>query len=132
DWDVTEGDLDACRTGIDPIVSAGRLLALLMQFPASVHGTGEMRAYPYWLLAQWTGYPLAVELRHRSWSDDAVGTCALLYRHHAAWVHIDEPKFGGSIRQALHGTTSRLVSTLTRSARPSAGTCYIRLHGRNA
>ncbi len=131
DWDITEGDLDAFRTGIDPIVSAGRLLALLMQFPASFHGTEETRAYLDWLLTQWAGYPLAVELRHRSWSDDAEGTCALLDRHHAAWVHIDEPKFGGSIRQDLHGTTSRLVSTLTRSA-PSAASCYIRLHGRNA
>jgi uncharacterized protein YecE (DUF72 family) len=41
-------------------------------------------------------YPLAVELRHRSWSD-AAGTAQLLDEHRAAWVQIDEPKFPSSI-----------------------------------
>lgn len=132
DWDVTDGDLDAFRTGIEPIASAGRLLALLVQFPSSFHGSGDTRAYLDWLLTKLGDYPLAVELRHRSWSDDQAGTAALLDRHHAAWVYVDEPKFGGSIRQDLRRTTSRLLSALMGPARPQAALCYIRLHGRNA
>jgi hypothetical protein len=35
----------------------------------------------------------AVELRHRSWSDEFGPTLTLLHEHHAAFVQIDEPKF---------------------------------------
>ena len=132
-WDVTRGDLDAFRAGIDPLASAARLLAILLQFPPSFHAGDETRAYLEWLLAALADYPLAVELRHRSWSDDAAGTRALLDGQRAAWVFIDEPKFANSIRQPLHGRTTTLVETLLPAdARRVAPVCYMRLHGRNA
>lgn len=133
EWDVTRGDLDVFRAGIDPIASAGRLLALLVQFPSSFHASDDTRAYMDWLLTALGDYALAVEVRHRSWSDDQTGTRALLDRHRAAWVYVDEPKFSSSIRQDLHGPTSRLVSELMPPhGTPSAPLSYIRLHGRNA
>lgn len=122
DWDVTLGDLDAFRTGIDPIVSANRLVALLLQFPPGFQAGEETRDYLDWLLRALRGYPTAVELRHRSWSDEADATRAVLDTHGASWVLIDEPKFRTSIRQALPDSSSTAGERL----------CYIRLHGRNA
>lgn len=125
DWDVSRGDLDAFRRGIDPLAAAGRLAALLLQFPPSFHAEPETRAYLDWLASALAGYPLAVELRHRSWSDDAGGTSALLRAHQAAWVWIDEPKFESSVRQPFVD-----IANLDVDGNPDL--TYVRLHGRNA
>ena len=114
---VTQADVDAFKGGIDPLAAAGKLGPLLIQFPASFQRSQEAIDYVAWLLQAFAGYPLAVELRHRSWSD-ADGTALLLDEHRAAWVQIDEPKFPSSIRQDLKG--------------PPADLYYLRLHGRNA
>jgi uncharacterized protein YecE (DUF72 family) len=114
---VTQADVDAFKGGIDPLAAAGKLGPLLIQFPSSFQRTREAMAYIAWLMKAFADYPLAVELRHRSWSD-APDTGALLGEHRAAWVQIDEPKFPSSIRQDLHGTGDALY--------------YLRLHGRNA
>src|SRR5215213_2188438 len=104
---VTQADVDAFKGGIDPLAAAGKLGPLLIQFPASFQRTPDAIAYLAWLLKAFAGYALAVELRHRSWSD-APGTNALLEEHRAAWVQIDEPKFPSSIRQDLVGLQSEL------------------------
>ncbi len=61
---------------------------------------------------------MAVELRHRSWSDAAPAIFDLLHEHGAAWTQIDEPKFRFSVRQDLMPNMK--------------GFYYMRLHGRNA
>ena len=133
EWDVTRGDLDAFRVGIEPLATAGRLLAVLLQFPASFHAGEETRGYLGWLMDTLRDYPLAVELRHKSWSDQASETRATLDANKAAWVFIDEPKFSSSIRQDLHRPTTKLVETLLPpQPPPAAPICYMRLHGRNA
>ncbi len=66
---VTQADIDAFKGGIDPLAAAGKLGPLLIQFPASFQRTPEAVGYVAWLLQTFAGYPLAVELRHRSWSD---------------------------------------------------------------
>jgi uncharacterized protein YecE (DUF72 family) len=112
-----QADVDAFRTAIDPLAVAGKLGPLLAQFPASFKADPESRAYLEWLLTAFAGYSLAVELRHRSWSDTRRDTADLLGGFHAAWAQIDEPKFRTSIRQTPDDT---------------AGFYYLRLHGRNA
>ena len=114
---VTQADVDAFKGGIDPLAAAGKLGPVLIQFPASFQRSQEAVDYVAWLLKAFAGYPLAVELRHRSWSDSPE-TAQLLDEQHAAWVQIDEPKFPSSIRQDLKG--------------PRADLYYLRLHGRNA
>ena len=52
-------------------LDAGKLGALLAQFPASFKNDPESRGYLEWLLKAFRDYPVAVELRHRSWSDDS-------------------------------------------------------------
>lgn len=131
-WNVTRGDLDEFRIGIDPLAAAGRLLAVLIQFPSSFHAGTETREYLEWLLAAIRDYRLAVELRHRSWSDDGAGTRTLLDRQQATWVFIDEPKFAGSIRQSLHRPATAIAGSLAPPGVPVPPLCYVRLHGRNA
>jgi len=116
--EVTRSDIDEFRSGIDPIARAGRLGALLAQFPPSFTSTPASRDYLARLLRLLSDYPVAVELRHRSWSDAFGETLQLLNAFQAAWAQIDEPKFRFSIQQnALPNVT---------------GFYYMRLHGRNA
>jgi uncharacterized protein YecE (DUF72 family) len=106
---VSPADVDAFKAGVEP---------LLAQFPASFKESPGARDYLQWLLVTFRDYPVAVELRHKSWSDNAATTMALLRDFGAAWTQIDEPKFRLSIRQDL---------------RPNVkGFYYMRLHGRNA
>ncbi len=113
-----DADLDEFRRGIDPLASAGKLGALLAQFPPSFKDTPESQDYLSHLLRRLASYPVAVELRHRSWSDRLGDTLGLLNGFNAAWVQIDEPKFRFSIRQ-------NYLPNVT-------GFYYMRLHGRNA
>jgi uncharacterized protein YecE (DUF72 family) len=115
---VTQSDIDQFRSGIDPLASGGRLGALLAQFPPSFKDTAPSRDYLAQLLRAFGEYSVAVELRHRSWSDNIGDTLSLLNAFNAAWVQIDEPKFRFSIRQ-------NYLPNIT-------GFYYMRLHGRNA
>jgi uncharacterized protein YecE (DUF72 family) len=63
-------DVAEFKRGIDPLADAGKLGALLAQFPASFKRNDHTRAYLESLLAVFGGYTIAVELRHKSWSDD--------------------------------------------------------------
>lgn len=113
-----EADVDAFRRGIEPLASSGRLGALLAQFPASFKDSRPSRDYLAGLLHAFAEYPVAVELRHKTWSDQIGETLALLNTFGAAWVQIDEPKFRFSIRQNYLPNVK--------------GFHYMRLHGRNA
>jgi uncharacterized protein YecE (DUF72 family) len=115
---VTQSDIDEFRDGIEPLASSGRLGALLAQFPASFKDGSESRDYLAQLLRAFQDYPVAVELRHKSWSDAIGDTLAMLNAFNAAWVQIDEPKFRFSIRQNYLPNVSSFY--------------YMRLHGRNA
>jgi uncharacterized protein YecE (DUF72 family) len=116
--DLDQQDVDEFRTAIEPLASAGKLGALLAQFPASFKNETNARGYLEWLLERFRDYDLAIELRHKSWSDEPVETLKLLGQFGAAWVQIDEPKFRLSIRQNLLPNVKTFY--------------YLRLHGRNA
>jgi uncharacterized protein YecE (DUF72 family) len=117
-WQLGRKDVDEFRAAIDPLASANKLGALLAQFPASFKNEGDSRGYLEWLLEQFRDYSVAVELRHRSWSDEPLDTLKMLDTFGAAWVQIDEPKFRLSIRQNLLPNVKTFY--------------YLRLHGRNA
>jgi len=69
---LAEPDLTQFREGITPLLQGGKLGALLAQFPYSFHQTDENRAYLLKLKAALQDFPLAVEVRHRSWQQRAV------------------------------------------------------------
>lgn len=115
---LDDPEIDAFRRGIEPLANAGKIGALLAQFPPSFKQSPQSQAYLDALLARFHDYPVAVELRHRSWSDDFASTLSLLNARGAALTQIDEPTFQVSIRQnQLPNITS---------------VYYMRLHGRNA
>lgn len=116
--DLDRKDVDGFRQAIDPLARSGKLGALLAQFPASFKNEPSSRGYLEWLLRAFRDYPVAVELRHRSFSEDPREAMRLLQEYGAALVQIDEPKFKDSIRQ------NRLPNVRTLY--------YMRLHGRNA
>ncbi|MGB2813609.1 MAG: DUF72 domain-containing protein [Dehalococcoidales bacterium] len=112
---ISQNDVDLFRQSLEPLYKSGKLGALLAQFPPSFkndrHGQQILSA----VLRTFGQYRLAVELRHRSWSDDP-RTAELLREHNAAWVQIDEPKFQSSIAAEVPLT---------------ADMAYFRFHGRN-
>lgn len=114
---ANQADIDEFRRGVEPLADSHKLGALLAQFPPSFRATTANRIHLLALLAAFAEYPIAVELRHRSWSDQVVETRALLHGFHATWVWIDEPKFKDSVQQVEPDTESFV---------------YMRLHGRNA
>ncbi|MBA3888333.1 MAG: DUF72 domain-containing protein [Acidobacteria bacterium] len=117
-FDLGRKDVDEFRAAIEPLAAAGKLGALLAQFPASFKNEPNARGYLEWLLVRFHDYPVAVELRHKGWSDDPVETLQMLDAFGAALAQIDEPKFRLSIRQNLLPNVKTFY--------------YLRLHGRNA
>jgi uncharacterized protein YecE (DUF72 family) len=115
---VRGADIDDFKRGIEPLADGQRLGPLLAQFPASFKDTPQSRDYLEWLLTTFNEYQLAVELRHKSWSDHRDSVFDVLRSHDAAWTQIDEPKFRFSIRQDLMPNIRTFY--------------YMRLHGRNA
>lgn len=114
---ANQADIDAFKAGIEPLANAAKLGPLLAQFPASFKDTVDARLHLSALLRAFHGYGVAVELRHRSWSDRLDQTRALLEAFGAAWAWIDEPKFKDSLQ-----LPDVDIGPFT----------YLRLHGRNA
>src|SRR4030095_11500924 len=111
---ATAEDEKSFREGMDVLNEAGKLGAVLLQFPWSFKNTDEDRLFLTNLMDRFREYPLVVEVRHTSWNtrrvlesfeERGVGVC-----------NIDQPLFKKSIRPAA-------VSTSTIG--------YVRLHGRN-
>ena len=116
--DLDRRDVDEFRAAIDPLARAGKLGALLAQFPTSFRNEPSSRGYLEWLLRAFRDYAVAVEFRHKSFSEDPVEAMQLLAGYGAALVQIDEPKFRDSIRQDRRPNVKSIY--------------YMRLHGRNA
>jgi uncharacterized protein YecE (DUF72 family) len=115
---LDDAEIDAFRRGIEPLANAGKIGALLAQFPPSFKQSGPSQEYLDALLRRFHDYPVAVELRHKTWSDRFSDTIDLLNARGAALAQIDEPKFQMSIRQNQLPNVSTFY--------------YMRLHGRNA
>lgn len=99
---------------MDPLVEAGRLGCVLIQYPMSFHNTPESRGLLDEVLERFRSLPLAAEFRHRSW--DSPETLELLRSHRTAFVNIDQPRFKDTLPATNHVT---------------APIAYYRLHGRN-
>jgi uncharacterized protein YecE (DUF72 family) len=110
---ATAEDEKAVRPGFDMLMGAGRLGAVLLQFPFSFHRTRETSAYLKKLLQRFREYPLVVEVRHASWNEKAF--FEMLQERGAGFCNIDQPVIGKSLKP---------------SSRATSPVGYIRLHGR--
>jgi len=113
---ISLADVDIFKKSIEPLVKSGKMGALLAQFPPSFKDDDFSRQILMAVMKAFSEYRLAIELRHRSWSDDP-NTVKLLIEGNACWVQIDEPRFESSIARQLPLTSD---------------TAYLRFHGRNA
>ncbi|MEE8413922.1 MAG: DUF72 domain-containing protein [Dehalococcoidales bacterium] len=113
---ISSDDVDLFRRGLEPLAGSGKLGALLAQFPPGFKNDSFGRQILVAVKQAFGQYRLAVELRHKSWSDDP-GTATLLKENGVSWVQIDEPKFASSIAEELPITSDM---------------AYFRFHGRNA
>jgi uncharacterized protein YecE (DUF72 family) len=112
--EIKADDVGAFRQYLDPLMDAGRLGAILLQFPWSFRNTPEARVRLVELFEAFRDYPRALEVRHATFQDDDF--YAFLDEHDVSWVNVDQPLFSDSVKPA--GTVTGPVG-------------YVRLHGRN-
>jgi len=106
---------------LEPLRSAGKLGGILFQFPSYVVFKDASFEYLEWAREQLGSDEMLVEFRHRSWldEDNRVETLSFLERIGAAYVTVDAPR---------SDTAKNLVPTVPAV---TAGTAYVRFHGRN-
>jgi uncharacterized protein YecE (DUF72 family) len=111
---TTTEDEAALKAALAPLHDAGRLGALLLQFPYAFHHTPANRAYLHQLVERFRDYPLVLEVRHRSW--DVPSAYEFLGESGVGFCNIDQPQVSYSL-----GLTQQVTSAIG----------YLRLHGRN-
>jgi uncharacterized protein YecE (DUF72 family) len=102
------------KDGYAPLLEAGRLGAILMQFPWSFRNTDENRAYVARIEEKFRDYPLVLEVRHASWNE--AGMLDWLADTDIGLCNIDQPLVHRSIKPGAEVTSP---------------VGYVRLHGRN-
>ncbi|HVB55663.1 MAG TPA: DUF72 domain-containing protein [Candidatus Acidoferrales bacterium] len=106
-------DEQSVRAGFDVLKDAGKLGAVLLQFPFSFHRTQENTSYLKQLIERFGSYPLVVEVRHGSWNERDF--YEMLHELGVGFCNIDQPVIGRSLKPSK-------VATATVG--------YVRLHGR--
>jgi uncharacterized protein YecE (DUF72 family) len=111
---LQESEIATFKEGLWPLLRAGKLGALLMQFPWAYRFTAENRDFLIRLRRAFHEFPLVAEMRHSSWlAEEAIGTF-LDYR--IGFCNIDQPEY---------------TSAMPPTAYMTSNVGYVRLHGRN-
>ncbi len=108
-WSPAEFDL--YTAGIAPLRDAGRLGAILFQFPWSFRNEPASRDWLTRIAEAFAGWPVAVEIRHDSWTEQ------FFREHRLIFCNIDQPQLNHCLPPTTHVT---------------GDVGYYRLHGRNA
>jgi uncharacterized protein YecE (DUF72 family) len=121
--DVPEREIDLVwelhREALAPLAQAGKLGAVLFQFPPWFVRSRDNCDYLRSLPTRLPGWPLAVEFRGGGWMDDeAAATLRLLEEVGLTYVAVDEP-------QGFPNSTPPLTAV-------TAPLAMLRLHGRSA
>ncbi len=105
---------------IQPLVDAGKLKALLFQYPPWFDCTREHVQYVQACRQAFADYPIAVEFRHRSWFEERFRekTLSFLHEHGATHVLCDEPQAGSGCVPIVVAVTNPKLA-------------LVRFHGRN-
>lgn len=111
---LPDRELGEFQAGLLPLLNGGRLGVLLAQFPYSFHNTQENRAYLVELKKRLGDFPLAVEVRHRSWQRREVRE--FFTEVGLDFCNIDQPQVSYSLGRTAWATGPR---------------GYLRAHGRH-
>lgn len=114
DWQVVAKDF---RAALKPLNEKECLSAVLFQFPESFHYTNDNRIYLAKLIAEFDGFPVMVEFRHKEWIRESVFEG--LEKRKAGIVFCDMPQL------------KNLPDGIVMKTPFIGSNAYIRLHGRN-
>jgi uncharacterized protein YecE (DUF72 family) len=110
----TKREVELAGAAFDVLQSAGRLGAVLLQFPWSFKHDEASQEWLRDLIGAFSRFPLVLEVRHATWADsDLLGE---LTERAVGVVNVDQPLFSHSLEPAARSTSS---------------VGYVRLHGRN-
>lgn len=120
-YDPPEEDFRKFSEALEPLRQAGKLRAVLFQFPPWFTRTPTNLEHLEICREYLPNHLLAVEFRHRSWLEPAVAeeTFTFLHDHQFIYTVVDEPQIG-----------SGSVPPLVRVTNPALA--IVRFHGRNA
>jgi uncharacterized protein YecE (DUF72 family) len=106
---------------LEPLRSEDKLGGILFQLPSYIVFKDASFEYLEWAREQLGSDEMLVEFRHRSWldEDNRAETLSFLERIDAAYVTVDAPR---------SDTAKNLIPTVPAV---TAGTAYVRFHGRN-
>jgi uncharacterized protein YecE (DUF72 family) len=110
----TADERKAASAAFDVLQDAGRLGAVLLQFPWSFKRDDTSEEWLRDLFEAFAGFPLVLEVRHASWNSGDV--LAELTDRGVGLVNVDQPLFKKSIKPAALATSA---------------VAYVRMHGRN-
>jgi uncharacterized protein YecE (DUF72 family) len=110
----TRADERDARIALEPVHAAGKLGAVLVQFPWSFKRTEENRMWLGDVVSAFREFPLVIEIRHESWN--VPHFYESLAELGVGFVNIDQPLFKKSIKP---------------SATVTSPIGYVRVHGRN-
>lgn len=110
----TRAEVKEACVPMDRMLKAGKLGALLLQFPWSFKRSDENREWLDDVTRTFRRFPLVLEVRHESWNTPEFFT--ELAERGIGFVNIDQPLFKKSIKP---------------SATVTSHVGYIRVHGRN-
>jgi len=114
DWQVAAKDF---KEALKPLNEKECLSAVLFQLPESFHYTNDNRIYLAKMIAEFKGFPVMIEFRHKEWIRESVFEG--LEKRKAGIVFCDMPQ----LKNLPDGTVMKT---------PFIGSnAYIRLHGRN-
>ncbi len=120
-YDPAEDDFEKFKYQIEPLRAAGKLRAVLFQFPPWFKHTPANLEHLEVCREYMTDYLIAVEFRHGSWLAPAVAdeTLAFLRDREIVYTVVDEPQIG-----------SASVPPVVAVTNPDLA--MVRFHGRNA
>lgn len=110
----TADEVRMVTEGLETLAGAGRLGALLAQFPWSFKPGTDARGWLRELAREFAAWPVVVEVRYGSWQQPQ--HLALLRDLGLGFANIDQPVIGRS---------------LTPTAEATSAVGYVRFHGRN-
>ncbi len=112
--DLTADTVREFKEGVWPLLEAGRLGCVVMEFPWSFRFTKENREFLIAVRRRFREFPLVAEMRHSSWMlDEALGT---LMDYRIGFSNLDQP-----VSMRAMPATSIVTS----------GIGCVRLHGRS-
>lgn len=136
DWQVAAKDF---KEALKPLNEKERLSAVLFQLPESFHYTNDNRIYLAKLIAEFEGFPVMVEFRHKEWIRESVFEG--LEKRKAGIVFCDMPmchlaqmsiisNYANGAKRRMPQLKNLPDGTVTKT--PFIGSnAYIRMHGRN-